>query len=258
MLRIAARIEASGVAIRFIKGWEERGGTFSYVPRGLVDHHDASTRKSGEWGALGVITYGRTGIPGPLSQFQVARCLDGVPKVAIVAAGRANHAGRGGPHEFQGGYVVPADQGNAFLYGMEKANDGLLEPYTYAAHYATDVVASAVLAECRGEHVDRCIGHSEWARPLGRKSDPTYSMDWRRRRIAALDPTEEDIEVADRVLVKDPDTSDQYLVVLGTSRKLVPSWSDYLVYKDVLKIPTTVLTAAELQSLPDITVRSTT
>lgn len=32
----------------------------------------------------------------------------------------------------------------------------------------------------------RVIGHKEWA--PGRKSDPTYSMDWRRSRVAAFTP----------------------------------------------------------------------
>ncbi len=131
-----------------LPGCMERGATWARVPVGLVDHHDASSRKSGEWGALGVIRDGRAGVPGPLSQFQGARCLDGRPKVAAVAAGRANHAGLGGPYRFPDGLVVPKDSGNAWLYGVEWANDGLGEPYTVAAHYAHDALFRTVLEVC--------------------------------------------------------------------------------------------------------------
>lgn len=125
-------------------GWETLGATWARVPVGIVDHHDASSRKSGEWGAIGIIRYGRDGLPPPLSQFQIPRCLTSIPTVGIVAAGRANHAGRGGP-AFG---VVPRDQGNSWLYGAECANDGVGEPYTAAAHYAHDALFRVVLEVC--------------------------------------------------------------------------------------------------------------
>jgi hypothetical protein len=131
-----------------VPGWQTRGATWPRVPVGIIDHHDASSRKSGEWGALGIIRDGRTGIPGPLSQFQGARCLDGVPRFAVVAAGRANHAGKGGPYRFPDGLTVPKDSGNSWLYGAEWANDGVGEPYTDAAHYAHDALFRAVLEVC--------------------------------------------------------------------------------------------------------------
>jgi hypothetical protein len=144
MQAIIDRIQRRDVIVRLVPGWESRGRTWARVPVGIIDHHDASTRKSGEWGALGIITSGRSDVPGPLSQFQVARAVDGVPKVAVVTAGRANHAGPGGPASF-GPITVPLDQGNSWVYGAEKANDGVSEPYTAAAHYATDVLFVAVL-----------------------------------------------------------------------------------------------------------------
>ncbi|HEY9354626.1 MAG TPA: hypothetical protein VIP28_15295 [Nocardioides sp.] len=125
-------------------GWQTLGATWARVPVGIVDHHDASSRKSGEWGAIGIIRYGRADIPAPLSQFQGARCLDGVPRIGVVAAGRANHAGLGGP--MWG--LVPRDDGNAWLYGCEWANDGLGEPFTAAAHYAHDALFRTVLEVC--------------------------------------------------------------------------------------------------------------
>lgn len=145
MAAIGALIQSWAVTVRWMPGWETRGGDWARVPVGIVDHHDASSIKSGEWGSLGYIL---SGSPiAPLSQFEIARGLDGVPKVAIVAAGRCNHAGKGA-YRFPDGLVVPTDSGNSWLYGMEKANDGLREPMTDALHYAADAVSRAVLEVC--------------------------------------------------------------------------------------------------------------
>lgn len=137
-----------GIVWRLLPGWETLGATWSRTPAGLVVHHDASSRKAGEWGALGIIRYGRAGIPAPLAQLQAARCLDGVPKAAVVAAGRANHAGAGGPYRFPDGLTIPRDAANAWLYGMEAANDGIGEPYAPAAHYTRDALARSILEVC--------------------------------------------------------------------------------------------------------------
>lgn len=141
--QIITRLRENGVVVREMADWGGRGATWTRVPRALIDHHDASSRASGEWGALGIIVSGRTGIPGPLSQFQGARCLDGVPKVAVCAAGRANHAGTGGPVG-----PVPANAGNSWMYGVEWANDGLGEPYTQAAMHAKVTLFRAILEVC--------------------------------------------------------------------------------------------------------------
>lgn len=131
------------VAVLELPGQDVRGADWTRTPVGIIDHHDASSVKSGEWGALGIIRDGRAGIPGPLSQFQIARCHDGIPRLAVVASGRANHAGKGGPMTIAG-TVIPRDAGNAYLYGAEAANDGLGEPYTWAAHYAHDALFRTV------------------------------------------------------------------------------------------------------------------
>ncbi len=184
MERILTRVEKAGVKVREMDGWRSRGRTFERVPVGLIDHHDASTPRHGEWGFLNATVNGRGGaspVPGPLSQFHVARCLS-VPQIAVCAAGRANHAGRGGPYG-----PVPQDEGSSWLYGIEKSHGGVSdEPMTEDFHYATDALYAAIIAECRLPRL--LIGHKEWARPLGRKIDPLYSMDWRRKRVANFRP----------------------------------------------------------------------
>lgn len=142
MHAIINRVRGFGIQMFLQGGWEGRGAAYPRVPVGIIDHHDASSRRSGEWGSLGYIL---SGSPiAPLSQFQVARCLDGVPKIAVVASGVCNHAGKGGPKNF-GGTTVPLNNGNSWVYGAEKANDGLGEPMTAAFHYATNGLFYAVL-----------------------------------------------------------------------------------------------------------------
>lgn len=137
MTEIIRRVRAQGVTVREMPGWENRGRSGVFTPSGVLDHHDASTPRSGEWGALGYIMSGSS--ISPLSQWQVARCLDGRPKVAAIAAGRCNHAGVGGPIN-----NIPRNSGNRHAYGVEKANSGS-ESYTDAAHEASDVLFAAIL-----------------------------------------------------------------------------------------------------------------
>ena len=141
MQAVIDRLRRWDVVDRQMPGWESRGLTWARVPVGVIDHHDAASIKSGEWGALGDI------LANNKAQFQVARCLDNVPKLAIVAAGRSAHAGVGG-YRFPDGLVIPTNDGNSWLYGAEKANNGLGERATAAADYAADALFRAVLEVC--------------------------------------------------------------------------------------------------------------
>lgn len=141
---IIARVRKTDVRVLLVGGWESRGRPQAFDPRTVTDHHDASSIRSGEWGALPVVTTGYGSLPGPLSQFTIARCLR-VPQIAVVAAGRANHAGLGGPLDVGGGLVIPKDSANRYSYGVEKANNGLDERATDEADYAADVLFAAIL-----------------------------------------------------------------------------------------------------------------
>src|SRR5690606_30775542 len=181
----------SSVKVTFVSGWQNRGGSFGRTPVGMIDHHDASASSSGTWGALGVVTSGRAGLPGPLSQFFVAR--GSTPQIAVVAAGVANHAGLGGPK-----IGVPRNSGNAYLYGTEKANNGTGERYSAASIHATEVLFAAVM-KVIGQDAGHVVGHKEWA-PT-RKIDPTYDMGWMRGLVAKILRGEvgKDMELTDKV-----------------------------------------------------------
>lgn len=216
---IGARLLAAGVEILWVPGWEGRGKDWTRIPVGVADHHDASTIKSGEWGALGIIRDGRGGtdpVPGPLAQFQVARCRDGRPRVAIVAAGRANHAGKGGPL-----WTIPRDGGNAWLYGVECANNGTGEPYTAAAVSARTAVLRAARDVC-GFGTAHVIGHKEWA--PGRKFDPSYDMGWQRSLITPTRPP-----TPARPVLQQGSTGDLVEQVQTFLRRVFPSYAGGLV-----------------------------
>lgn len=143
--------------VSFVKGWGTRGPT-TFNPRGVVCHHDASSTRSGNNGALNIIIHGRGSIPGPLSQFQVAR--NGL--LWVVAAGRANHAGRGGYR----GLV-----GNASVIGIEVANNGIGERWSPECLDTYYRLVAALLDELNLPTI-MAPGHLEWT---GRKSDPLFA-----------------------------------------------------------------------------------
>lgn len=124
MRKIATVLTSQHISPVFFSGWDSVDAGGSFDPWGLVEHWDASSILSGEWGAISTIRFGRGGanpVPGPLSQFQVPRCLDHKPKVGIVTAGRANHAGKGGPRTLPSGKVLSLNNANAHMYGQESA-----------------------------------------------------------------------------------------------------------------------------------------
>lgn len=48
--------------------------------------------------------------------------------------------------------------------------------------------------------VTRVIGHKEYAKPFGRKIDPTYDMNWRRNRVASFTPRgTDDVNLTDQI-----------------------------------------------------------
>lgn len=144
---IAAYLAAHDVRVVWFDGWDTRGVDLSYgPPRMHLCHWDASTILSGEWGAISIIINGRGGanpVPGPLSQEQIPRCLSGVPTVGIVAAGRCNHAGTGGPYLLPDGTVIPVDSANRWSSGSESAWLGPGEIPTAAFMHAYDTLAAA-------------------------------------------------------------------------------------------------------------------
>lgn len=156
---IADRLRAAGLHVVEIAGWRTRGSS-SFNPFGSLDHHTAGSR-NGNAPSLNICIYGRSDLPGPLCQVLMGRdntCY-------VIAAGRANHAGKG-----QWGNA----NGNEDLYGIERENVGTSAELWRPDQ--TDAAAKAHAALIRGRAgADMVCRHAEYALPPGRKPD-THSI----------------------------------------------------------------------------------
>jgi len=143
---IADRLRSKGLHVAEVYGWQTRGN-YTFNPRGSVDHHTAGSSR-GNAPSLAVVTHGRQGLSGPLCNVLVARdntCF-------VVAAGRANHAGRGGWNGLSG---------NSSVYGVERENVGTgAEPWRNDQHLVAGVVHAALI-EGRADASKVCE-HKEW------------------------------------------------------------------------------------------------
>ncbi len=146
---IAARLRAYGLNVVEINGWQTRGSS-SFNPQGSVDHHTAGS-SNGNAPSLGVCINGRAGLSGPLCNVLIGRdntCY-------VIAAGRANHAGRGSWRGLSG---------NSSVYGVERENTGYAtgpraEPWRVDQHWVAACVHAALLD---GKNLDNLCQHKEW------------------------------------------------------------------------------------------------
>lgn len=164
-------LRAAGVPVIEHPGWKTRGrprSTGRFQPRGLLWHHDASTRGPSPYVAKFLAEIGRNseGIPAPLAPFWVCRGCNAheVGTWHVLAAGRCNHAGLGG-----GWGKIGPDAGNAVTAGVE--TDGTTGEPMPAPMYASLVKGSAALMlRMRSNPAQLLAGHLEYAE--GRKNDP--------------------------------------------------------------------------------------
>lgn len=167
-------LEAAGLKVATVPGWELRGRGEMGEVLGVMCHHTAGPRK-GNMPSLRTLTDGRFDLPGPLAQLGLGR--DGT--FYVIGAGRANHAGAG---SWQG-----LTQGNSNFVGIEAENTGLTNDQPWAA-VQLDAYARGVAAILG--HVGRpalfCAGHKEYALPRGRKPDPTFDMIAFRRTVSEI------------------------------------------------------------------------
>ncbi|MBA2350098.1 MAG: N-acetylmuramoyl-L-alanine amidase [Solirubrobacterales bacterium] len=141
---------------------------------GIVMHHDADPPTGADIDAVRYCYL--NALAKPIGNFHVTRA----GLVYWGAAGASNHAGKGGEVTTSKG-IVPLDQGNKYLIGIEASNNGVGEPWpqvqiesylalvvtlckTYELKPATDVYAHWTWVEpsCPGRKID----------PLG--PTPTY------------------------------------------------------------------------------------
>ena len=142
-------------------GWDTRGST-GFDPSGVLIHHTGGPQGSPA-PSLGICINGRGGpnpVPGPLCHILIGRdCV-----CHVIAAGRANHAGVGGPL-----LGIPKDQGNQYLLGIEEENDGTGQETRTPEQLQTLTLTAAALMNHLNAPEELCLGHKEWTT---RKPDP--------------------------------------------------------------------------------------
>jgi hypothetical protein len=174
LVGLGKALKRAGLKTRKVQGWETRG-RFPAKFRATTFHHTASNKNSGDAPCLGLVTRGTSLVPGPLCNILISR--SGV--VYLVAAGKANHAGLGGP--LRG---VPENSANLMSVGFECENDGRGEPWGRKQLEAINL-ATAVTLRFLGRRARRHFAHKEWA--PRRKSDPAgIDMVRDRRRVAKM------------------------------------------------------------------------
>ena len=140
-------------------GWKTRGRAAFGEFKGVMIHHTAGPIR-GNAPSLGVVTDGRSDLPGPLCNLLQGR--DGT--FYCVASGRANHAGAGTWHGIT--------SGNSTTIGIECENTGVANdpwPEVQVQRLAQGV---ALLLDYGQLPTIMCVGHKEFALPKGRKIDP--------------------------------------------------------------------------------------
>lgn len=157
---LADACRRSGLRVVEQPGWKTRGhAAFSGSPQTIMCHHTAGPR-NGEAPSLGVVTNGRPGLAGPLSQLVLGRS----GTVYVVAAGVAWHAGN----------TRTAAEGNYRAIGIEAEATGV-DPWP-AVQYDAYVRLCRALIDHYGLAPANVVGHKEAAVPRGRKIDPNFDM----------------------------------------------------------------------------------
>jgi len=177
---LADVLREAGCTVIEEDGWKTRGRDGAFAPKAIMLHHDASPKGETSNG-VDVIRDGRPGLAGPLSQLWLS--YDGVWHV--VAAGRANHAGEGGPWG-----VISTDDGNGDAIGIETdhtTDEKWTDPQRSEGLRGVHALAQKLGITTR-EEIDRAItAHKEYA--AGRKIDPDpMDMNAARAKLAGYEP----------------------------------------------------------------------
>ncbi len=170
---LAGVLRAAGLNVVEHDGWKTRTArTSAKTTWGVLCHHDAARPSSSRARVTpGMIRDGHSALAGPISQLLITDDC----KVHVIAAGTANHAGKG---------LIPGTlwtDGNARLLGIEVNNSGVGEQWS-AGLLETYCTTVAACLRHLGLGSDRAIAHKEFAVPRGRKIDPFGPWDpsWHR------------------------------------------------------------------------------
>lgn len=166
-------LRGAGLKVAEVPGWADRGRGEMGTVLGVMCHHTATRNPHRlNMPTLALLRDGRSDLRGPLAQLGLG--LDGT--YYVIAAGRANHAGKG---EWRG------VSGNSRFIGIEAENSGDADdqPWPEIQMDAYRRGVAAILARI-GASPDMCCGHKEYA--PGRKPDPLFDMKAFRDGVGAI------------------------------------------------------------------------
>ena len=155
-------------------GWKIRGRGDVGEIKGVMCHHTVGAKTS-NMPSLKTLVNGRSNLRGPLSQLGLGR--DGT--FYVIAAGRANHAGKGNWQNI--------DSGNSSFVGIEGENTGVSSDFPWP-EVQMDAYQRGVAAILKhiGQGAIMCCGHKEYALPRGRNPDPLFDMSAFRLEVDAV------------------------------------------------------------------------
>lgn len=162
MTALGDALRAAGLSVT---EYGDAGRPYAWTANGVLLHHTAGAA-TGDAPSLGYIRSGNADVPGPLSQFLIARS----GHVHLISEGRANHAGAGSGLVSAG---IPTDQGNQYLWGIEVESTGQAPDWPAAQWDATHTVARVLLGRM-GQSSARAWRHLDYA--VGRKVDTRYEL----------------------------------------------------------------------------------
>lgn len=219
---IGTVLRAAKIPVVEHAGWTRRGrpgGVFT--PRYVVWHHDGSPAGSSPT-VDDFIIRGTDTTPGPLAQLWVCRGCRGAHPVGtwhVLAAGRANHAGAGGPY-----MDVRRDDMNSHSLGVE-VDQTAGEAWDTRQLASLEKGTAALLRHMRRNPNPYLLFHKTWA--PGRKADP-WGLSLSAERVKVTKalapppaPPKPPAPVAPTlkgevpVLIQDPLTTDIYLIAGG-------------------------------------------
>jgi peptidoglycan hydrolase-like protein with peptidoglycan-binding domain len=203
---LADVLRGAGLGVAEVDGWRTRGRDSAELrPRGIVGHHTAGPEGGGNMPSLNLLVRGRGDLPGPLCNLGLGR--DGT--FYVVAAGTANHAGRGGWRDIKG---------NQQVIGIEAENNGR-QPWPEVQIDAY-VRGSAAMLRHLGLDASHWCRHAEWTT---RKPDPHAidGNDFRNRITAVLGGQ---VPPLKRIPAREPEGSRRRTLHRGLSGPDVASW----------------------------------
>lgn len=158
---LADVLRGAGLRVVEVPGWRTRGHAPMSAVDAVVCHHTAGPTGS-DHASLGVVVNGRSDLAGPLANLFLER--DGVWQV--VAAGLAYHAGAARSPKWT----------NSRAIGIEAENDGIAPLDWPEEQMVSFAKGCAALVRHYGLSVADVLGHKEVCAPVGRKTDPDFSM----------------------------------------------------------------------------------